>query len=31
MTLMDTAYEAGLSGASRLHDLFINIEGVTPG
>jgi AraC family transcriptional regulator of adaptative response/methylated-DNA-[protein]-cysteine methyltransferase len=30
-TLFDTAYEAGLSGASRLHDLFISIEGMTPG
>lgn len=31
LTLMDTAYEAGLSGSSRLHDLFINIESMTPG
>ena len=31
MTLMDAAYETGLSGASRLHDLFVNIEGMTPG
>lgn len=31
MTLMDTAYEIGLSGTSRLHDLFISIEGMTPG
>jgi AraC family transcriptional regulator of adaptative response/methylated-DNA-[protein]-cysteine methyltransferase len=30
-TLIDTAYETGLSGTSRLHDLFINIEGMTPG
>ncbi len=30
-TLLDTAYEMGLSGTSRLHDLFINIEGMTPG
>ena len=29
-TLFDTAYETGLSGTSRLHDLFINIEGMTP-
>jgi len=29
-TLADTAFEAGLSGTSRLHDLFINIEGMTP-
>ena len=30
-TLLDTAYETGLSSASRLHDLFVNIEGMTPG
>jgi AraC family transcriptional regulator of adaptative response/methylated-DNA-[protein]-cysteine methyltransferase len=30
-TLLDTAYETGLSGTSRLHDLFVNIEGMTPG
>lgn len=30
-TLSDAAYETGLSGTSRLHDLFINIEGMTPG
>lgn len=30
-TLLDTAYATGLSGTSRLHDLFINIEGMTPG
>lgn len=30
-TLMDAAYETGLSGTSRLHDLFVNIEGMTPG
>ena len=29
-TLFDAAYETGLSGTSRLHDLFINIEGMTP-
>jgi len=29
-TLFETAYEIGLSGTSRLHDLFINIEGMTP-
>lgn len=29
-TLADTAFETGLSGTSRLHDLFINIEGMTP-
>ena len=30
-SLLDTAYETGLSGTSRLHDLFVNIEGMTPG
>jgi len=30
-TLFDVAFETGLSGTSRLHDLFINIEGMTPG
>ncbi|HEY9364835.1 MAG TPA: methylated-DNA--[protein]-cysteine S-methyltransferase [Chitinophagaceae bacterium] len=30
-TLFETAIETGLSGTSRLHDLFINIEGMTPG
>lgn len=29
-TLFDTAYEAGLSGTGRLHDLFVSIEGMTP-
>ncbi|WKN41273.1 methylated-DNA--[protein]-cysteine S-methyltransferase [Tunicatimonas pelagia] len=29
-TLFETAYATGLSGTSRLHDLFINIEGMTP-
>jgi len=29
--LSDVAYEAGLSGTGRLHDLFVTIEGVTPG
>jgi len=28
-TLFETAYETGLSGTSRLHDLFVNIEGMT--
>src|SRR5688572_15579489 len=31
VTLFDAAYKAGLSGTGRLHDLFINIEGMTPG
>jgi len=30
-TLFETAHETGLSGTGRLHDLFINIEGMTPG
>lgn len=29
-TLSDTAFETGLSGTARLHDLFVNIEGMTP-
>ena len=29
-TLFDTAYDLGLSSTSRLHDLFISIEGMTP-
>ncbi|MEN9908715.1 MAG: hypothetical protein RLZZ540_1864 [Bacteroidota bacterium] len=29
-SLFDTAHETGLSGTGRLHDLFINIEGMTP-
>ena len=31
INLFDTAYEAGLSGTGRLHDLFIKLEGMTPG
>jgi len=30
-TLLDTAFETGLSGTGRLHDLFIKVEGMTPG
>lgn len=30
-TLFETAIETGFSGTSRLHDLFIKIEGMTPG
>ena len=30
-TLFDAAFETGLSGTGRLHDLFIHIEGMTPG
>ncbi len=29
-TLFDTAYQTGLSGTGRLHDLFIQMEGMTP-
>ncbi len=29
-TLFDAAFETGLSGTGRLHDLFIRIEGMTP-
>jgi len=29
--LLDVAYETGLSGGGRLHDLFVTIEGMTPG
>jgi AraC family transcriptional regulator of adaptative response/methylated-DNA-[protein]-cysteine methyltransferase len=29
-TLFDAAFATGLSGTGRLHDLFINIEGMTP-
>ena len=30
-SLQDAALDTGLSGASRLHDLFVHIEGMTPG
>lgn len=30
-SLFHTAHETGLSGTGRLHDLFVNIEGMTPG
>src|SRR3954451_25431994 len=30
-SLFETAEDVGLSGTGRLHDLFINIEGMTPG
>lgn len=30
-TLFETAYKTGLSSTGRLHDLFVNIEGMTPG
>jgi AraC family transcriptional regulator, regulatory protein of adaptative response / methylated-DNA-[protein]-cysteine methyltransferase len=30
-TMLDAAYETGLSGPGRLHDLFVNVEAMTPG
>ena len=30
-SVLDAAYDAGLSGPSRLHDLFVTFEGITPG
>ena len=30
-TVLEAAYEAGLSGPGRLHDLLVNVDGVTPG
>lgn len=30
-SLANTAYDAGLSGTGRLHDMFVKIEGMTPG
>ena len=30
-SLFDAAFETGLSGTGRLHDLFIKVEGMTPG
>ncbi len=30
-SILDTAYEVGLSGSGRLHDLFVNFEAMTPG
>jgi AraC family transcriptional regulator of adaptative response/methylated-DNA-[protein]-cysteine methyltransferase len=30
-TQLDTAYQAGLSSPSRLHDLFVAVDAVTPG
>lgn len=31
VSVLDAAYEAGLSGPGRLHDLFVTVEAVTPG
>lgn len=30
-SLLNVAYDTGLSGSGRLHDLFVTIEGMTPG
>jgi len=30
-SLFETAHQSGLSGTGRLHDLFISLEGMTPG
>jgi AraC family transcriptional regulator of adaptative response/methylated-DNA-[protein]-cysteine methyltransferase len=30
-SVLDVSYEAGLSGSSRLHDLIVNAEAVSPG
>lgn len=30
VTLFEAAHDTGLSGTGRLHDLFVNIEGMTP-
>jgi AraC family transcriptional regulator of adaptative response/methylated-DNA-[protein]-cysteine methyltransferase len=30
-SVLDAAYDAGLSGPGRLHDLFVTLEAVTPG
>lgn len=30
-TVFDASFETGLSGTGRLHDLFVSIEGMTPG
>jgi len=30
-SLLDVTYQVGLSSSGRLHDLFVSVEGVTPG
>lgn len=30
-SVLQTSYESGLSGPSRLHDLFVSVDAVTPG
>lgn len=31
LPIMESAWQCGLSGGSRLHDLFVGLEGITPG
>jgi AraC family transcriptional regulator of adaptative response/methylated-DNA-[protein]-cysteine methyltransferase len=31
VTVLEAAYDVGLSGPSRLHDLFVTVEAITPG
>ena len=31
LSVLDVSYDLGFSSSSRLHDLFVNIEGMTPG
>ena len=30
-SVLDAAYDSGLSGPGRLHDLFVSVEAMTPG
>lgn len=30
-SVLDSAYDSGLSGSGRLHDLFVSVEAMTPG
>jgi AraC family transcriptional regulator of adaptative response/methylated-DNA-[protein]-cysteine methyltransferase len=30
-SILDAAYQSGLSGPGRLHDLFVNCDAITPG
>jgi AraC family transcriptional regulator of adaptative response/methylated-DNA-[protein]-cysteine methyltransferase len=30
-SILETSYEVGLSGPGRLHDLFVNVDAMTPG
>jgi AraC family transcriptional regulator of adaptative response/methylated-DNA-[protein]-cysteine methyltransferase len=31
VSVLETSYEVGLSGPGRLHDLFVNVDAMTPG